>query len=86
MSSAHTAIVLPPEDEHYGAAGDYVNCLHYYENDRERYIACLARPHEAWQGEVLEQHLQQGLLQRLTYNPHYAAMETSIQKFIEGLP
>jgi len=85
LGSAHTAIVVPPEDGHYGAAGDYVNCLHYYENDSGRYIACLARPHEAWLGEVLPQNLQQGLLLRLTYNPHYAAMETSMQKFIEGL-
>ncbi len=85
LSSAHTAIVLPPEDGHYGVAGNYVNCVHYYEDNRGRYIACLARPHEAWHGEVLERNLQKGLLRRLTYNPHYAAMETSMQKFIEGL-
>jgi hypothetical protein len=86
LSSAHTAIVIPPEDEHYGAAGDYVNCLHYYQSNGGRYVACLTRPQESWLGEVLPENLQRGLLRRLMYNPHYAAMETSMRKFIERLP
>lgn len=91
LSSAHTAIVLPPEDAHYGAAGDYVNCMHYYPRDMRSYGMCLASPHnecqgDAWQGEVTEQNLGRGLLRRLMYNPHFAAMEVSMQKFIEGLP
>lgn len=91
LSSAHTAIVLSPEDAHYGAAGDYVNCLHYYPRDMRSYGMCLAPPHnecqgDAWQGEVTEQNLGRGLLRRLMYNPHFVAMEASMQKFIEGLP
>lgn len=86
LSSAHTAIVMSPEDAHYGANGDYANCLHYYENDKTDYRACCARGAETWLGEVTERNLQRGLLRRLTYNPHYAAMESSMQKFIEGLP
>lgn len=86
LGSAHTAIVMPPEDEHYGANGDYVNCLHYYENDKTSYHACCARGPDTWLGEVTEQNLRQGVVCRLTYNPHYAALEASIQEFIEGLP
>lgn len=89
LSSAHTAIVLPPEDAHYGAAGDYVNCLHYYPHDMRNYAMCLLRDDrqgDAWQGEVTEQNLGRGLLRRLTYNPHYAALEVAMQEFIEGLP
>lgn len=86
LGSAHTAIVLPPEDAHYGVAGDYANCLHYYPYDMQRYAACLASPHDAWQGEVTDRNLERGLLRRLTYNPHYAAMEASMQGFIERLP
>lgn len=86
LSSAHTAIVMSPEDAHYGANGDYANCLHYYENDKTNYRACCVRGTEAWLGEATERNLQRGLLRRLTYNPHYAAMESSMQKFIEGLP
>jgi hypothetical protein len=86
LSSAHTAIVIPPEDEHYGANGNYVNCLHYYENDKTSYHACCARGPDTWLGEVTEQNLRQGVVRRLTYNPHFAALEASMQKFVEGLP
>jgi hypothetical protein len=50
------------------------------------YAACRARAGEEWLGEAHEKNLKQGLLRRLMYNPHYAAMESSMQKFIEGLP
>ena len=86
LSSAHTAIVMPPDDEHYGAAGGYANCLHYLPHDMDGYAACRARAEEVWHGEVHAQNLKHGLLRRLMFNPHYAAMEASMQKFIECLP
>lgn len=86
LSSAHTAIVMSPEDAYYGANGEYANCLHYYDNDSERYKACMSLPREVWWGEVSERNLEHGLLRRLMYNPHYAAMETSMLEFIQGLP
>jgi esterase/lipase len=86
LSSAHTAIVMPPEDEHYGETGGYANCLHYLPLDPGAYAACRARTQEVWHGEVHQQNLKHGLLRRLMYNPHYAAMESSMLKFIEGLP
>ncbi|MBU0621315.1 MAG: alpha/beta fold hydrolase [Gammaproteobacteria bacterium] len=86
LSSAHTAIVIPPDDEQYGAAGGYENCLHYLPHDKAGYNACRARAAEVWHGEVHEKNLQRGLLRRLMYNPHYAAMEASMQRFIECLP
>ncbi|MDH2915858.1 MAG: alpha/beta fold hydrolase [Gallionella sp.] len=86
LSSAHTAIVIPAEDAHYGAAGKYLNCLHYRANDDGRYALCMNNKQVAWLGEVDERNLQQGLLRRLTFNPHYAQMEASMQRFIESLP
>jgi len=85
LGSAHTAIVMSPEDAHYGANGCYTNCLHYYENDKKNFNACCARGPETWLGEVTAQNLRRGVVRRLTYNPHYAAMEASMQRFIEGL-
>lgn len=84
LSGAHTALVMPPDDPHYGAHGDYANCLHYFAGDEKRYAACMARPD--WWGEVLPQHLARGVLRRLTWNPHYAAMEAAMQRFIGELP
>jgi esterase/lipase len=86
LSSAHTAIVIAPQDAHYGEKGGYVNCLHCYEGDQKKYTACCAQTQEVSQGEILEQNLKKGLLRRLMYNPHYAEMESSMKKFIESLP
>lgn len=85
LCSAHTAIVLPPEDAHYGAAGVYSNCLHYYPHDMSRYTQCLTSREDVWQGEVSEQNLQHGLMRRLMFNPHYAGMEAAMQRFIAEL-
>ncbi len=85
LSSAHTAIVIPPQDAHYGVNGDYFNCMHYYDSDEKRYTACRTQPQTALLGEITPQNLKQGLLRRLMYNPHWAALEVSMQKFIAGL-
>jgi esterase/lipase len=86
LSSAHTAIVLSPDDAHYGAAGDYSNCLHYFPDDIEKYAACSRNSPEVMQGEVTEINLRAGVVRRLMYNPHFAALKISMQKFIENLP
>ncbi|HUV99005.1 MAG TPA: alpha/beta fold hydrolase [Gallionella sp.] len=86
LSSAHTAIVMSPEDEHYGRTGKYSNCVHYYPHDPEKYAACLSYPGQDFQGEVTVKNLQAGIMRRLMYNPHFVALELSIQKFIEQLP
>jgi len=85
LSSAHTAIVLPPDDVHYGLTGDYSNCTHYYPGEMEKYDACNNKPHEVFQGEITEQNLAAGTLRRLMYNPHFAALQISMQQFIGKL-
>ena len=86
LSSAHTAIVLPPEDRHYGAAGEYSNYVHYYPDDMEKYAACLKHPEQDLQGEITEKNLKAGILRRLMYNPNFAALKVSMQRFIDNLP
>jgi len=85
LSSAHTAIVMPPEDSHYGKAGEYSNCVHYYPDDMGKYEACLKNPAQDFQGEVTEKNLKSGILRRLTYNPNFAALKESMSRFIESL-
>jgi len=86
LSSAHTAIVLPGYDAHYGVAGEYANCVHYYPDDMEKYTACIKHPEQALQGEVTEQNLKAGILRRLMYNPNFAALKVSMRQFIDNLP
>lgn len=86
LSSAHTAIVLPPEDPHYGIAGDYANCNHYYPDEMEKYNACNNNPKEDFQGELTQTNLKVGTLRRLMYNPNFEGLKLSMIKFIATLP
>jgi len=85
ISSAHTAIVLPPDDAHYGAAGDYSNCTHYYPGEMDKYDACNNKPKDVLQGEITGQNLAAGTLRRLMYNPHFASLKISMRQFIGTL-
>ena len=86
LSSAHTAIVIPPEDTHYGAAGEYSNCVHYYPDDMGKYAACIRNPSEDFQGEITGKNLAAGILRRLMYNPNFDALKVSMRRFIDDLP
>jgi esterase/lipase len=86
FSAAHTAIVIPPSDTHYGEAGEYANCLHYYPDAIEKYTACITHPESAQQGEVTENLPESGMIRRLTYNPDFAGLTVSMSRFISDLP
>ena len=86
LSSAHTAIVLPPDDAYYGAAGEYSNAVHYYPDDLEKYDACNSRCEGILLGEITEANLKAGILRRLMYNPNFAALEISMKRFIDNFP
>ncbi len=85
ISSAHTSIVLPGNDTHYGVSGEYSNCVHYYLEEMEKYSACMSHPGQILQGEITEENLKAGLLRRLMYNPNFAALEISMRQFIDKL-
>ena len=85
ISSAHTAIVLPGNDAHYGVSGEYSNCVHYYPDEMEKYSACLAPPGQTLQGEITEENLKAGILRRLMYNPNFAALKVSMRRFTDKL-
>jgi len=86
LSSAHTAIVLPPSDLHYGIAGEYLNCNHYFPDEMDKYRTCHNHSEEDFQGELTKDNLNAGIMRRLTYNPNFAALKVSMKKFIDKLP
>lgn len=85
LSSSHMAIVLPADDAHYGAQGEYSNCIHYYPDEMEKYDACMSNPAADLQGEITEKNLEAGILRRLTYNPKFAELKESMKRFIDML-
>ena len=86
LGSAHTAILVPPDDVHYGFDGEYINCIHYYPDEMEKYNTCMSSPKDCWQGEVTQANLNAGTLRRLMYNPNFAALTDSLDAFISRLP
>lgn len=86
FSFSHVALLMPPEDPHYGRNGAYSNCLHYFPGDMKCYAACRQNGPELRQGEASAEALRGGLMRRLTYNPHFCALESSMRQFIESLP
>lgn len=84
LSFAHTSILMPPDDAHYGVHGDYVNCLHCAHN-AARFDACRAAL-APWYGEVGQITPDGAPLRRLTFNPHFAAQAQSLRRFIRELP
>lgn len=85
LSSAHTAILVAPEDEHYGVDGDYANCFHYFPDEMEKYDICTRQPNTCWLGEITGKNLEAGVLRRLMYNPNFAALKISLKQFIDNL-
>ncbi len=85
LSSAHTAIVLPDDDAHYGAAGNYANCVHYFPEHPAHYATCMRNDRAINRGEINPENLQQGVMKRLMSNPKFAELKISLRKFIEGL-
>lgn len=85
LSSAHTAILLPPSDPHYGVNGAYASCLHYYPKHMERYRACKSG-NGNYLGELTDDNLKNGTMQRLMFNPHFDGLKVSMNKFVATLP
>jgi esterase/lipase len=82
LDFAHVSLLMPPEDAHYGKNGGYRYCLHY-RGDRAKRMACLHDP-ATWQGEITDENLKKYTLRRLTYNPRYAEMVRTLDRFLES--
>jgi hypothetical protein len=86
ISSAHTAIVLPREDEYYGDSGAYCNCLHYLPNEKDKFRICREQAAATLLGEITKKNLKNKLLRRLMFNPHFEDLKTEMKHFIDKLP
>ena len=84
LSSAHTALVLPPGSAHYGEHGDYAYCNHYFPKEIGKYEQCKMKK-ENYLGEISDENLKKGIIRRLMYNPNFNRLEESLARFADSL-
>ncbi len=85
LTSAHTGLLLPPDDAHYGVQGEYANCIHYYPDEMGKYLSCMQRPEACWQGEINPKNLQAGVLRRLMFNPNFEHLKAELSGFMSKI-
>jgi hypothetical protein len=92
LDLAHPALPIAPDDPHYGVAGDYLDCAHYYwQSDTPNWLICQdpARTpanSDVRYGEITEDNLAAHVIRRLTFNPDFDALATAILKFLTAQP
>jgi alpha-beta hydrolase superfamily lysophospholipase len=85
VSAAHTALIVAPDNPHYGEAGAYAFCTHYYRTHFGDYLRCKSRKEDCL-GEIGRQPDGGQILRRLTFNPWWDQMLEELKGFIERLP
>ncbi|CAL7959148.1 carboxylesterase [Gammaproteobacteria bacterium] len=80
LSSAHTALLTPPNDVHYGVNGNYANCIHYDIASNE-YKKC--QKQYDFLGEITDKNYKRGIIRRLMYNPNFLKMQASLKQFLQ---
>jgi esterase/lipase len=85
IGSAHTALVVPPDDPHYGMHRDYANCQHYFPGQQREYRLCKSGNAD-FLGEITASNLKRGVVERLMYNPNFDALRLALKRFVDSLP
>ena len=80
-SSSHISLLMPPDDPHYGAHGNYAACNHYYEEQPAAWQQCMARKEDLL-AEITPYFLSQGVVRRITYNPDFDKLLAAIGAFL----
>jgi esterase/lipase len=82
LSLTHVSLLVPATDAVYGKDGSYKNCVHYSQASDE-YTQC--QKQSDYLGEVTSEHLSQGVVRRLNYNPSFKNMLKVLDKFIDSV-
>jgi esterase/lipase len=83
LSVSHLGIMTPASHAEYGRDGAYRNCGHYYGQENTRWTECKAGQRDYY-GEVNGENLQQGLIERIAFNPFYDELLVALDGFIDS--
>lgn len=81
LSLSHLGLMVPLHDPEFGWRGTGRSCGHYYRADPASYAQCMAGE-RAYLGEITEENLQEGVLERIGFNPFYFDMLQALDVFI----
>ncbi len=92
LDLAHPALPIAPDDPHYGRAGDYLDCAHYYWRiDTPDWLICqdpVRTPanSDVRYGEITADNLAGDVIRRLTFNPDFDGLASAILEFLAAQP
>ncbi|MDT8397293.1 MAG: alpha/beta fold hydrolase [Pseudomonadales bacterium] len=81
LSLSHLGLMVAPTDPYYGRNGVYKSCGHYATREPENLRPCQAGQRDFY-GEITAENLQQGVLERIAFNPFYTDLLADIDDFI----
>lgn len=84
LSVSHLGIMLPASHQEYGREGDYRNCGHYFGQNNDNWAECKAGNRDYY-GEVTDENLAKGLVERIAFNPFYEEMLQDLDEFLNEL-
>lgn len=82
LDLSHYAVIFSPQDPLFGLNGKLRDCLHY-SIDSSDWGKCKTLPHNN-KGEITEKNLQQGILQRSSYNPFWETVLSQLDTFLSN--
>lgn len=83
LSVSHLGIMLPASHPEYGREGAYRSCGHYWGGESDNLAQCQSGQRDYY-GEVTEENLQQGLIERIAFNPFYNGLLTELDSFLDN--
>lgn len=83
LSVSHLGIMLSDAHPEYGRDGAYRSCGHYFE-EPENFSKCTDGKRDFY-GEVTPENLQEGIVERIAFNPFYEDLLKELDEFINLL-
>jgi esterase/lipase len=83
LSVSHLGLMTPDSHPYYGRDGAYRNCGHYSAQS-DNFDLCKSGQRNYY-GEASAENRQQGILERIAFNPFYADMLNEIDSFINQI-
>jgi esterase/lipase len=84
LSTSHLGLMNSPDNHYYGKDGEYRNCGHYGSSDNADFILC-KNGQRAWYGEATRENREEGIVERIAFNPYYDAMLGELLAFVKRL-